>query len=110
MSLARLLETPKYEIIPMKHVEVSLGFIPHDAKVSITVSPSKGIEATLELAEQLTNYVSPTHITPHISARLLESEAQLNKVLRHIHDLTINELFIVGGDTQPPRGPFANSC
>jgi methylenetetrahydrofolate reductase (NADPH) len=109
MTLARLLTTPKYEVIPMKNVEASLAFIPHDAKVSVTVSPSKGIEATLQLTRDLTKYVSPAAITPHLSARLLESETQLKRVLEQLQNLGIQELFIIGGDTFPPKGPYANS-
>jgi methylenetetrahydrofolate reductase (NADPH) len=109
MTLARLLTTPKYEVIPMKNVEATFAFIPRDAKVSVTVSPSKGIKATLELTQNLTKYVSPAHITPHLSARLLESEAQLKDILGRVHTLGVQELFIVGGDTFPPKGPFANS-
>jgi methylenetetrahydrofolate reductase (NADPH) len=109
MSLARLLTTPKYEIIPMKNVEASFGFIPRDAKVTVTVSPSKGIEATLELTQHLTTYLSPAHITPHLSARLMHDKAQLKDVLARLSALGIEELFIVGGDTQPPQGDFKDS-
>jgi methylenetetrahydrofolate reductase (NADPH) len=109
MNLARLLTTPKYEVIPMKNVEASLVFLPDGAKVSVTVSPSKGIEASLGLIRELTKSVSPAHITPHLSARLLESEAQLKSVLGQLQALGIQELFVVGGDTFPAKGPFANS-
>jgi methylenetetrahydrofolate reductase (NADPH) len=109
MSLAKLLTTPKYEVIPMKNVAVSFAFIPPNAKVSVTVSPTKGLEATLELTQQLSKFVKPENITPHISARLLESEAQLKNILQRFEGLGIEELFLVGGDTQPPKGPFANS-
>jgi methylenetetrahydrofolate reductase (NADPH) len=109
MSLARLLATPKYEVIPMKNVEAALKFIPRDAKVTVTVSPSKGIEATLELAKHLTTYVAPAHITPHLSARLMKDKAQLKDILERVNALDIQELFIVGGDTQPPQGDFKDS-
>jgi methylenetetrahydrofolate reductase (NADPH) len=109
MSLARLLTTPKYEVIPVKNVEATFAFIPRDAKVSVTVSPTKGIDATLELTQHLSKLVKPENITPHISARLLESEEQLSDLLQRFEGLGIQELFLVGGDTQPPRGPLANS-
>jgi methylenetetrahydrofolate reductase (NADPH) len=93
----------------MKNVEQSLEHIPAEAKVSVTVSPSKGIGATLELAEHLSKHVSPKNITPHISARLVESHEQVKNILRHTQDMGMNELFIVGGDAQKPAGPFSNS-
>jgi methylenetetrahydrofolate reductase (NADPH) len=93
----------------MKHVTQQFSFIPPEAKVTVTVSPSKGINATLELSEQLSKTISPERITPHISARLVESHKHLNMILKHVRDLGIKELFIVGGDTQTPAGPFTNS-
>jgi methylenetetrahydrofolate reductase (NADPH) len=108
-ALVSLLQKPKYEILPMKHVEQQFAFIPAEAKVTVTVSPSKGNSATLELTEQLSSIISPERITPHISARLVESHEHLDTILKHTRDLGIQELFIVGGDTQTPAGPFTNS-
>jgi methylenetetrahydrofolate reductase (NADPH) len=108
-TLVSLLQKPKYEILPMKHVEQQFAFIPLEAKVTVTVSPSKGNSATLELSQQLSKTISPERITPHISARLVESHQQLKNILQTVKQLDIKELFIVGGDTQTPAGPFANS-
>jgi methylenetetrahydrofolate reductase (NADPH) len=108
-TLVSLLQKPKYEILPMKHVEQQFAFIPSEAKVTVTVSPSKGIGATLELSEQLSKTISPERITPHISARLVESHEHLKTILKQARDIGIQELFIVGGDTQTPVGPFADS-
>ena len=108
-ALVSLLQKPKYEILPMKNVEGQFAFIPPEAKVTITVSPSKGNSATLELSEQLSKTISPERITPHISARLVESLAHLKAILKLTRDLGIKELFTVGGDTQTPAGPFTNS-
>lgn len=108
-ALVSLLQKPKYEILPMKHVEQQFSFIPPEAKVTVTVSPSKGNNATLELSEQLSKTTSPERITPHISARLVKSQEELKNILQTVKQLGIKELFIVGGDTQTPAGPFANS-
>lgn len=109
-SLKRLLSTPKYEIIPMKNVENCLAHIPRDANVSITVSPSKGIASTLELAKEVSKRLaSPEQITPHLSARLVESSEQLKRILTTVKALGINEIFIVGGDSQEAAGPFKAS-
>ncbi len=108
-ALVSLLQKPKYEILPMKHVEQQFAFIPAEAKVTVTVSPSKGINATLELSEQVSKVIAAERITPHISARLVESHEHLRSMLQRVKSLGIQELFIVGGDTQTPVGAFANS-
>lgn len=110
-ALASLLAVPKYEIIPMKNVENSFQHIPKDAKVSVTVSPTKGINTTLELAKEIINYVnSPEQVNPHISARLVESHAQVKDILERVKDMGMKEIFIVGGDATEAAGPFTGSC
>ena len=109
-ALSELLARPKYEIIPMKNVEKSFPHIPRDAKVSVTVSPTKGIETTLQLAREITSYVnSPVQVTPHISARLVESNTQVKDILTRVQDMGMKEIFIVGGDAAEPAGPFSGS-
>lgn len=108
-SLKQLLEVPKYEIIPMKRVENSFEHIPKHAKVSVTVSPTKGIDTTLTLSETLTNYLAPTQITPHVSARLVESKEHVEHILERVKDMGMKEIFVVGGDAAEPAGPFKGS-
>ena len=109
LSLTTLLEHPKYEIIPMKRVEQSFEFIPKSAKVSVTVSPTKGIEATLELAEQIASYIAPEKITPHVSARMVESKEHVAYILERVRDMGMREMFVVGGDAAEAVGPFKGS-
>ncbi len=106
---AALLRHPKYELIPMKGVEKTFTSIPKGASVSITVSPTKGIEATLELTEQLAKTIPAAQITPHLSARLVEGHAPLESILNRVRNMGVQELFVVGGDSETPAGPFGNS-
>lgn len=108
-SLTNLLEVPKYEIIPMKRVENAFEFIPKNAKVSVTVSPTKGIDTTLTLSETLTDYLSPEQITPHVSARLVESKDHVKHILERIKGMGMSEIFVVGGDAAEPAGPYKGS-
>jgi methylenetetrahydrofolate reductase (NADPH) len=101
-----LLQKAKIEVIPMKHVEAQLLHLPKDARVSVTCSPTKGIEATLELTKQVIHYVDPANVSPHISARLVESQNQVKHILETVKALGIRGLFIVGGDAQQPAGPY----
>ena len=106
---AALLQHPKYELIPMKGVEKTFAAIPPEASVSITVSPTKGIEATLDLTEHLSRTVPAAQITPHLSARLVEGHEPLESILNRVHEMGVEELFIVGGDSEKPAGPFGSS-
>lgn len=109
-SFGTLLKHPKYELIPMKNVEACFEHIPADAKLSITVSPSKGIDATLQLCKTVSAYLTkPKQITPHISARLVKSQEDLKAILETVKAIGIQELFIVGGDASSPVGPYKDS-
>ena len=104
-----LLHTAKFEVIPMKGVEAQLPFLPKDSKVSVTCSPSKGIDATIELTKQVINYVDASKVSPHISARLVQSQMHLKSILEQLKAHGIKGLFIVGGDAQEPAGPYTCS-
>ena len=50
-TVAELLERSRYEVIPLAGVEEKvLEHVPHDVTITVTASPVKGIEPTLELA------------------------------------------------------------
>src|SRR3954452_11252018 len=54
-ELARYLRAARGEVIPLDGVEEQvLAHLPTDVKVTVTASPRRGLEATLELTERLT--------------------------------------------------------
>jgi methylenetetrahydrofolate reductase (NADH) len=53
-ALVASLKRPRYEIFPLDEVEDEVArHIPAEVKLTITASPSKGMEPTLKLAERL---------------------------------------------------------
>ena len=53
-AVAEALRRPRYEVIPLQGAEEQIvEHVPKDVKVTVTASPRKGIESTLELAERL---------------------------------------------------------
>lgn len=102
-----LLEHPRFELVPVKGVETEIAHLPPGAQVAVTCSPTRGIENTLALSETLRD--RGFGITPHISARLVEDNAHLKRVLRRLLDLEVDDLFIIGGDVRKPAGPFESA-
>jgi len=49
-ALARVLADPTFELIPLKNVHEQAAAIPRGRTVSVTASPGKPIETTVELA------------------------------------------------------------
>ena len=99
-GIRRLLEDPLYELIPLKNVIDEAKHLPQGARVSVTASPAKGMDATLDLSEELLGM--GFDVTPHLSARLTADRGHLERMLRRIEGLGIRRLFVVGGDAEEP--------
>ncbi len=103
----RLLEGMTFELIPLKNLEDQIRFIPTGSTVSMTCSPAKTIEDTLDLCERLGNYGFST--IPHIAARMVEGEAHVDQLVARITGLGIRKVFVIGGDAEP-QGPFTDAA
>jgi methylenetetrahydrofolate reductase (NADPH) len=76
--------------------------------ITVTSSPSRGIEATLELAERLA--AAGYRVVPHLAARLLTGNRHLEEVLARIEALGAREVFVVAGDIDQAQGPFEGAA
>jgi len=53
-SLDALLRSPRYEVFPSRGTEQAVAdWVPAGMTVTVTASPLKGLDATIELAERL---------------------------------------------------------
>ena len=92
-------------MIPLDGVEQEvLKHVPAELTVTVTSSPSRGVEATLALAERLAGH--GYRVVPHLAARLISSASQLRELVARIADLGIREVFVVAGDAPEPAGPY----
>ena len=81
--------------------------LPKEAKVTVTCSPTRGIESTLLLTERLAG--RGLQAVPHISARLVADKEHLKGIVRRLNDLDVKEIFVIGGDAKQPSGPFSSA-
>jgi methylenetetrahydrofolate reductase (NADPH) len=71
-----LLQRPRYEVLPVDGIEDQvLAHVPRDVKVTVTASPAKGLEPTLEITERLAGH--GYGVVPHLSARQVRDEAHV---------------------------------
>ena len=101
----RLIEAARYEVVPLKSLNDQIPHLPPGCSVSVTCSPTKGIEPTLELSARLNG--DGHHAVPHIAARLVESREHVEKIAARINEHAITEIFVVGGDPDP-IGPYVD--
>jgi methylenetetrahydrofolate reductase (NADPH) len=99
-----LIAGARYELIPLKNVEAQLEFVPIGSSVSVTCSPTKGQQATLDLTMKVRD--RGYEAVPHISARLTESRERVRELAAWCRDAGVREMFLVAGDAPEPAGPY----
>jgi methylenetetrahydrofolate reductase (NADH) len=103
----RALSRPRFELIPMEGAIGRTADLPEGAKVAVSCSPRRGIEGTLLLAEELRS--RGFEVVPHLAARLVADSAHLEKLVRRLKDLNVDEVFVIGGDAREPAGRFSSA-
>jgi len=104
-TLTRLLSTVRYEVIPTATVEGRVReTVPSDVTVTVTASPTKGLEPTLDLTERLA--AAGYRVVPHVAARLIAGETHLGQIVERLVRAGVEDVFVPAGDADPPVGPY----
>jgi methylenetetrahydrofolate reductase (NADPH) len=107
-ALAAALRRPRFEILPLDGIEEQVReHLTTDVRVTITASPRRGLEATLDLGERLARAGYP--VVPHLSARLVRDRAHLEEITARLHAAGVRELFVPAGDAPEP-GAFGGAA
>src|SRR3954453_23197804 len=102
-ALRRLVSSAKYELIPLDSILAKADALPEGSAVTVTASPSHGIEATFDLSEKLA--ARGHDVTPHLSAHMIRDRAHLQELLERARAASITKAFVVGGDARD-KGEF----
>jgi methylenetetrahydrofolate reductase (NADPH) len=108
-SLLAALKRPRYEIFPMEGVEDQVfEHLPPGSKVTLTASPTKGLESTLAVAEVLAprDYA----VVPHLSARLVRDRSHLEEIVARLRAIDVRDAFVIAGDARQPAGEYAGAA
>jgi methylenetetrahydrofolate reductase (NADPH) len=104
--LASLLTSARYEVLPTGTIqEKLLEHVPLDRVLTVTASPAKGLEATLELTERLRK--DGYTVVPHLAARMVSGRAELAEICDRMLVAGVTTVFVPGGDQDPPAGEYA---
>ena len=105
MSAAALLAQPRYEVFPSGSVEQAVAdWVPPGMTVTVTASPARGLDATLDLTERLA--ARGYRVVPHLSARLVADDAHLDRIVARLLACGVDDVFVPAGDADPPAGRF----
>lgn len=104
-GLRRLLAHARYEVLPTAPCEqLVLESLPPGFTVTITASPSKGLEATLDLTERLAAH--GYDVVPHLAARMVAGRSELAEICARLVPLGVRTVFVPAGDADPPAGDY----
>jgi len=107
-TLAALLERPRYEVLPLPGTAEQVGLhVPTALPVTVTASPRRGLEPTIELTEELAR--AGYSAVPHLAARMVHDVGHLAEVLARLDDVGVRDVFVVAGDGERPLGDFSDS-
>jgi methylenetetrahydrofolate reductase (NADPH) len=82
--------------------------LPRHSYVAITCSPGQGVEATLDLVDELRALPEERQLKliPHVAARSVQNKSHLRKILSRLDGAEVNSVFVPGGDAQKPVGEY----
>jgi methylenetetrahydrofolate reductase (NADPH) len=103
-GLNALLERPRFELMPFDSFGDQMTQLPDGATITITTSPTLGLDATLEWTERAAD--AGYEIVPHIAARYVEDEAHLAEIVDLLDDAGVTDIFVPGGDRETPIGEY----
>jgi len=107
-AVAPLLEHPRYEVFPAGSVADAVAqWVPAGMTVTVTASPTKGLDATLDLTERLAGL--GYRVVPHLSARLVRDDAHLADITARLIAVGVDDVFVPAGDADPPAGRFESA-
>jgi methylenetetrahydrofolate reductase (NADPH) len=95
----KLLTGADFEVIPLDDVIDRATAIPRGTTVSVTASPTRGMDPTIEVVAALQSRGYRT--VPHLAARLVEDRRQLGAIIKRLDDAGVSRVFVIGGDGEP---------
>jgi methylenetetrahydrofolate reductase (NADPH) len=107
-SLRQVFSELGFEVIPFKKTEEQvLQHVPRDVRLTVTASPAKGQDATIDLTVALAGH--GYSVAPHLSAQQVRDRAHLADVVARCRAAGINDVFVVGGDPSDTPTEFKDA-
>ncbi|CCH79489.1 conserved hypothetical protein [Nostocoides japonicum T1-X7] len=107
-ELHRLLSNPRYEVLPTPSIEEQIrAHIPTGLTVTVTASPAKPIDTTIELATTLA--AAGYDAVPHLAARMIGGRGQLSEIVERLTAAGVSKVFVPAGDAKEPAGEYVQS-
>jgi methylenetetrahydrofolate reductase (NADPH) len=103
----RPLESARLEVLPFARSLEEAARLPEQVRLTITCSPKHGPDRSVEVAGQLREMGH--QVTVHVAARMVSDRHHLDRILAAMAQVGADDLFLVGGDADPPMGAYSSA-
>jgi methylenetetrahydrofolate reductase (NADPH) len=100
-------ERARFEVLPFPRSLQEAARLPEKVRLTVTCSPRHGPDRSVEVATALRELGH--QVTVHVAARVVRDRAHLDAILGAMADGGADDLFLIGGDADPPHGEFASA-
>jgi methylenetetrahydrofolate reductase (NADPH) len=98
-TMVRLLENARFEVLPTASiVDQVVEALPPGSTVTVTASPTKGLEDTLATSEKLVE--GGFEVVPHLAARMVSGRTELEEIVARLRGRGVTRVFVPGGDAE----------
>jgi methylenetetrahydrofolate reductase (NADPH) len=101
------LEPARFEVLPFARSLEEAAQLPEKVRLTITCSPKHGPDQSIEVAGKLR--AMGHHVTVHVAARMVTGRDHLDRILAAMAQPDIDDLFLIGGDADPPLGAYSSA-
>ena len=106
-GVADLLADPRFEVMPFDSFDDQVAHLAEGAKITVTASPTLGLEATIEKAEYAAE--RGYEVIPHVAARYVREADHAAEIADRLAAVGITDVFVPGGDREEPIGEFESA-
>jgi methylenetetrahydrofolate reductase (NADPH) len=107
MSRTGMIHVPRFEIMPFRGVHSDIAALTERVRLTVTCSPTYGLDHTVAMATGLRELGH--EVTAHLAARMVRDRGHLNRVLAALAAAGVDDVFLIGGDSSSPIGPYTSA-
>jgi methylenetetrahydrofolate reductase (NADPH) len=100
-------EGDRFEILPVGRGEHEAEQLRTPLHLTVTCSPKHGPDHTVEAAKRLS--ALGHRVTVHLAARMVRDPEHLDALLDGVADAGVVDIFLIGGDADPPLGLYTGA-
>jgi methylenetetrahydrofolate reductase (NADPH) len=107
MEFSFVQDRARFEVLPLGRSEEEAKRLPHPVRLTVTCSPKHGPDEAVAVAGRL--HAIGHAVTVHIAARMVRDRAHLDTLLAAMAQAGADDLFLIGGDADPPLGEYRSA-